>query len=126
MDAPSRRARPWRPTGLPGIVDVVTGRGSGPSAEAALGEPFDGQEVLAALAALEISTWSYEWEPTVRHLGPMSQDFMAAFGLGADDRKIDLLDANGVNMVAIQALLRRLQTLEAEVAALRGRSDRSG
>jgi trimeric autotransporter adhesin len=33
--------------------------------------------------------------------GPMSQDFMAAFGLGDDDSRINLIDANGVNMVAI-------------------------
>lgn len=92
---------------------------TGSAYQAGLREPFDGQQVLDQLAALEISTWRYEWEPTIRHLGPMSQDFMAAFGLGADERKIDLLDANGVNMVAIQALLRRLQVLEAEVAALR-------
>ena len=93
--------------------------GGGSAAKAGLPEPLDGQRVLDTLAALEISTWSYEWEPTIRHLGPMSQDFMAAFGLGADDKKIDLLDANGVNMVAIQALVRRLQVLEAEVAELR-------
>lgn len=93
--------------------------GVGSATQAGLREPFDGRQVLDKLAALEISTWSYEWEPTIRHLGPMSQDFMAAFGLGADERKIDLLDANGVNMVAIQALLRRLQALEAEVEALR-------
>ncbi len=90
-----------------------------PGPGSAVREPFDGQQVLDTLATLEISTWSYEWEPTIRHLGPMSQDFMAAFGLGADERKIDLLDANGVNMVAIQALVRRLQALEAEVAGLR-------
>lgn len=90
-----------------------------PSAGRALHEPFDGQRVLDALATLEISTWSYAWEPDVRHLGPMSQDFMAAFGLGVDERRFDLLDANGVNMVAIQALFRRLVALEAEVALLR-------
>ena len=82
--------------------------------------PVDGFAVLESLAALPISTWNYKSEPpTVRHLGPMAQDFMAAFGLGDDDRKINMVDANGVVMVAIQALHRRLQALEAEVAALR-------
>ena len=50
----------------------------------------------------------------------MAQDFAAAFGLGNDDRRINMVDANGVVMVAIQALYRRLLTLEAEVAALKG------
>jgi hypothetical protein len=51
----------------------------------------------------------------------MAQDFKAAFGLGDSDRKIDTVDANGVVMVAIQALYRRVVELEAEVAALRDR-----
>ena len=49
----------------------------------------------------------------------MSQDFRAAFGLGHDERRIDMVDANGVLTVAVQALLRRIAALEAEVAALR-------
>ena len=82
--------------------------------------PVDGFEVLEKLAALPISTWNYKSDPpSVRHLGPMAQDFMAAFGLGDDDRTINMVDANGVVMVAIQALYHRLQSLEAEVAALR-------
>ena len=77
-----------------------------------------GPEVLAKLAALPISTWSYEWEPDVPHMGPMAQDFAAAFGLGDDETKINLIDANGVTMVAIQALYRRVLELEARVAEL--------
>jgi hypothetical protein len=82
-------------------------------------EPVDGHAILELLAALPISTWSYNWDgPEVRHLGPMAQDFMATFGLGDDERKINLIDANGVVMVAIQALYRRVIALEAQVAAL--------
>lgn len=49
----------------------------------------------------------------------MAQDFAAAFGLGESDRVINVVDANGVVMVAIQALYRRVQALEAEVERLR-------
>ena len=55
----------------------------------------------------------------MRHLGPMAQDFKAAFGLGESDKMINIVDANGVLMVAVQALYRRVQALEAEVEALR-------
>jgi hypothetical protein len=83
-------------------------------------DPVNGYKVLETLASLPISKWSYLWDgPAVRHLGPMSQDFMTAFHLGADERQINLLDANGVNMVAIQALYRRVVALEAEVARLK-------
>ena len=82
-------------------------------------DPVNGHAVLETLAALPISKWSYRWDGTgVRHLGPMSQDFMAAFGLGDDDTKINLIDANGVVMVSIQAMYRRLVALEARVAEL--------
>jgi hypothetical protein len=88
---------------------------------------IDGMDVLERLANLPISSWRYKWEPAgIRHLGPMAQDFQAAFGLGDDDRTIGHVDANGVNMVAIQALYRRLAALEQEVAELRealGRRD---
>jgi hypothetical protein len=88
-------------------------------------EPVDPRAVLAAVAALPIERWSYKGE-TVRHLGPMAQDFAAAFGVGPDDRHIFPLDAAGVALAALQglyALVRtqgaRLERLEREVAALR-------
>jgi hypothetical protein len=89
-------------------------------------ESIDPREILAAVARLPIERWSYKGE-TVRHLGPMAQDFAAAFGLGADDRHIFPLDAAGVALAAIQGLHRlvqtqeaRLEALERELAALRG------
>lgn len=83
-------------------------------------EPVKGFEVLEKLAALPVSTWRYKTEPPeVRHLGPMAQDFKDAFGLGDSDKHINFVDANGVTIVAIQALYRRIAQLEAEVAALK-------
>ena len=89
-------------------------------------EPVDPRAILAAVAMLPIERWSYKGE-TARHLGPMAQDFAAAFGLGADDRHIFPLDAGGVALAAIQGLQRlveaqgvRLAALERELAALRG------
>jgi hypothetical protein len=80
----------------------------------------NGHQVLEKLAALPVSTWNYKTDPaSVRHMGPMAQDFAAAFGLGDDDKKINMVDANGVAVVAIQALYRKVQALEAEVAALK-------
>jgi hypothetical protein len=83
-------------------------------------EAVDGLEVLEKLASLPISSWNYIGDdPSVRHLGPMAQDFAKAFGLGADERLISGIDAQGVVMVAIQALYRRVQQLESEIAELR-------
>ncbi|MET7887430.1 tail fiber domain-containing protein [Streptomyces avermitilis] len=51
--------------------------------------PVNGYAVLETVAALPISTWRYLWEPEgVRHLGPMAQDWHAAFGFNQDDTTI--------------------------------------
>lgn len=78
------------------------------------------EEFLARLKDLPIGYWTYGWEePEVRHLGPMAQDFWNAFGLGVTDRRINAVDAQGVLMASVKALLRRVEELEAEVAALK-------
>lgn len=82
------------------------------------------EDVLERVAALPISMWTYDFEPGVRHLGPMAQDFAAAFGLGDTNRMIEMTDANGVSMVAIQALYRRVRALEKEVARLKSALER--
>ncbi|HWN44377.1 MAG TPA: tail fiber domain-containing protein [Thermoanaerobaculia bacterium] len=82
--------------------------------------PVEPREVLAKLARLPISTWNRETDlPSVRHMGPMAQDFAAIFGLGEDDRHIATLDMAGVSIAAIQALHAAMEERDAEVAALR-------
>ena len=82
-----------------------------------MNEPVNGAHVLELLRGLPVSTWRYEWEPeSVRHLGPMAQDFAAAFGLGSDERRIETADAIGVLIVAVQALEQRVAELETALA----------
>jgi hypothetical protein len=79
----------------------------------------DGQEVLARLAQVPIHEWSYKHDgPGVRHVGPTAQDFRAAFGLGADEKHIAVLDSAGVSMAAIQALYAMLQEKDAALGRL--------
>ena len=62
---------------------------------------------------------------TVQHLGPMAQDFSAAFGLGADDRHIAPLDAAGVSLAAIQALTDKVTEKEVAIDDLSAAQRRS-
>jgi hypothetical protein len=80
--------------------------------------PVDCTAILDRVTQLPIETWRYVGQAP-RHIGPMAQDFAAAFHVGPDDRHIDLLDASGVALAAIQALARRVQVQDAELAALR-------
>ncbi|HXU07134.1 MAG TPA: tail fiber domain-containing protein, partial [Polyangia bacterium] len=81
--------------------------------------PADTQLILDKVARLPISTWTYNEEPNaVRHLGPMAQDFRASFGLGADDRTYNSVDAHGVALAAIQALERVVAAQEKRIEKL--------
>jgi hypothetical protein len=48
-------------------------------------------------------------------MGPMAQDFRAAFELGSDDKRISTVDADGVALAAIQALYRLSQEKDAQL-----------
>jgi hypothetical protein len=82
-------------------------------------EPLNGYTVLDQVVAMPISTWRYRWDPpNIRHLGPMAQDWWKAFQLGDGDTTINCTDANGVALVCIQALHRRIEELQKEISAL--------
>ncbi|MDQ3147933.1 MAG: hypothetical protein M3R01_13575 [Actinomycetota bacterium] len=81
---------------------------------------WESDATLSAEQRLPVSVWTYGFDDDgVRHLGPMAQDFAAAFALGDDDRVIDMVDATGW-YGRLQALHGRVVALEAEVPALRG------
>jgi trimeric autotransporter adhesin len=72
--------------------------------------PVRSLEILDRVVGLPLSTWSYRSdEEPARHLGPVAQDFHAAFGLGADDKHISALDSSGVALAAIQGLNQKLE-----------------
>jgi hypothetical protein len=84
----------------------------------------DSRAVLEKVAALPIQTWAYKQDPATRHLGPVAQDFKAAFGLGSDDKSISTVDADGVALAAIQGLNQKLDQKETEIAQLKERLEK--
>jgi hypothetical protein len=90
--------------------------------------PADGHDILTRLMTIPISTWNYKTQnASIRHIGPTAQDFAAA-GLGADDKYISMVDADGVALAAIQGLYAivqekdaRLTAQQAQIAALQDR-----
>ncbi|MFL6335206.1 MAG: tail fiber domain-containing protein [Pyrinomonadaceae bacterium] len=85
----------------------------------------NGDDVLAKLRKVPVSTWNYIAEGTQsRHLGPMAEDFYGAFQLGTSDKSIGIQDAVGVSLAAVKALDARtleLQQKSAEVEQLRNK-----
>jgi hypothetical protein len=81
--------------------------------------PVATDTVLDAVTSLPLSKWHYKSEPAeIQHIGPMAQDFKAAFGVGADDTHIFQIDADGVSFAAIQALAHRLEAVMASQRSL--------
>jgi hypothetical protein len=76
------------------------------------------REILAKVAGLPVTAWHYKHDPTRRYIGPMSQDFRAAFGLGSDDKTISTLDSDGVMYAAIQGLVEELHARDARIERL--------
>ena len=71
--------------------------------------PVNAREVLARVSALPITAWNFKNTEGVRHLGPMAQDFYAAFHVGEDDQHIAVVDEGGVALAAIQGLNQKLE-----------------
>lgn len=71
-------------------------------------QAIDAEEVLAKVAAMPITRWAYKADPSAEHIGPVAQDFRAAFGLGSDDKSIAMVDGDGVALAAIQGLNRKV------------------
>ena len=81
--------------------------------------PVDQKDILAKVADLPITAWQYKREPdSVRHIGPVAQDFYAAFGLGGSDKHIGTVDIDGVALAAIQGLHKLVQEKDGRIDAL--------
>ena len=73
----------------------------------------DGRETLERLSRIPIQSWNFKsQDDSIRHMGPMAQDFAAAFGLGIGNKTIGGVDADGVAFSAIQGLYRQNQALQ--------------
>jgi hypothetical protein len=82
-------------------------------------ETTDPLLILQRLSKLPIQTWNYKWnDAAIRHIGPMAQDFAAAFAVGEDDKHISPVDAQGVAFAAIQGLYRIVKEKQAQTESL--------
>jgi hypothetical protein len=93
--------------------------------------PVDRKALLDKVAALRVRNYKMkDQNDGTRHIGPVAQDFYAAFGYGETETGINMADADGVLLAAVQALYdemrlrdeaqqRRIAQLEAELAQLK-------
>lgn len=98
---------------------------------------IDTTELLEKVAVLPIQSWRYKHDRGTRHIGPVAQDFHAAFQVGTDDKHIATADADGVALAAIQELHQKLEQentklgaenaeMKARLAALEAQATKQG
>ncbi|MBO9613333.1 MAG: tail fiber domain-containing protein [Dyadobacter sp.] len=121
-------ARVFTNQGLTSGVEIAAGGGSWSAvSDRRKKENFEvlnTENILRKVAELPLTSWNYKSQPvTTRHMGPMAQDFYAAFGLDGigNDTTINSSDIDGVNMAAIQALEKRTRQLQEENDQLKAR-----
>lgn len=101
--------------------DFVTDGAVNPSSDRNRKEAIieiDPAMILDKLSQLPVTEWQYIGGEE-RHIGPMAQDFYAAFGLGLGEKTIATVDADGVALAAIKALVNENQQLENELSVLK-------
>jgi hypothetical protein len=88
--------------------------------------PLPALSIAFCFVPMPVTSWHYKHDLNRRYIGPMAQDFHAAFGLGSDDKTISTLDSDGVMYAAIKGLVEELKDrdkaideLKSEVRALR-------
>jgi hypothetical protein len=83
-------------------------------------EEIDAETLLEKVRQLPITKWSYKGT-TETHIGPMAEDFKESFQLGlqGDNEHISTLDASGVALKAIQALIQKNKELQQQIDELK-------
>ena len=83
----------------------------------------DGLDLLRRVVDLPVAQWQWKSMPGIAHMGPMAQDFHAAFGLGDDATRLAPMDVQGVALGAIQGLNAKVEqqmlAKDAQIQALR-------
>jgi len=82
--------------------------------------PVSGSDILLRIEKLPIFQWNYIAEnPSVKHIGPVAQDFHAIFGVGNDDKSISTIDPAGISLAGIQELIRQNREMKEELEQLK-------
>jgi len=89
---------------------------------------IDGNMLLSRISNMPIMSWKYK-NTNERHVGPVAEDFVQAFDVGAicendgkrDDKYLAAGDVAGVALAGVQALLEKINQLERRNAELERR-----
>jgi hypothetical protein len=79
-------------------------------------EPVDGAMIIYLIDQLPINKWNYKTDnATIKHIGPVAQDFYSLFSLGNNDTSISTVDPSGVALVAIKELSKQNKSMKEQI-----------
>ena len=69
-------------------------------------------DVLTKINTLDITEWNYKSEDTsIKHIGPIAEDFYTIFNVGNDSKHISTIDPAGIALAGIKALSNKLDSV---------------
>jgi hypothetical protein len=87
--------------------------------------PLEHNDLLAAIAGMPIESWRYK-DTDERHIGPVAEDFVAAFDVGAvredgtgENEYLSTADVAGVALLGVKELISEDQELKQVIGGLR-------
>jgi Chaperone of endosialidase len=80
--------------------------------------PVNREELLQKILQLDIQRWRYK-KTNEYHIGPVAQQFYRVFNVGTTDTGISALDPAGIALAAIQELIQKNNSLEAELKEIK-------
>jgi hypothetical protein len=82
-------------------------------------EDLSNSEILSKVSQLNIQKWKYKGTDET-HIGPIAEEFKELFELGVknDKEHISTIDASGVALKAIQALMEEVRVLKEKISEL--------
>lgn len=74
--------------------------------------PINALSFINKIEELDIYSWSYKSQNnTIKHIGPMAQDFYKTFKLGTNKTTINSGDFDGINLLLLKGLNEKVQIL---------------
>jgi len=75
------------------------------------------REILRRLTTVPITEWNYIGYGQ-RHIGPMAQDWHAAFPISTDEKTVNTAHLHGISLAAIQGLVEELKERDGKIEQL--------
>jgi hypothetical protein len=85
---------------------------------------LDYQDIRQRIDELPLTMWNYKAEnESIKHIGPMAQDFHRLFGLnGSNDKMIANMDTTGVALAGVKSLSKVISEQEDQIKALKNKN----